>query len=369
MDQYQAVDIHHLARMYTKRTKHQAEDGWLHEYVNRAYRRLANEAEKLRREEEARGIQVNALERRLREKEAIKRYLRDVREAAAFRIEQETRLTAKRLEEFRKKEEARCLREDALERYFRAEEAFALEAYRVEQETGKGKETRALKQLQQDVIISRAQEVGGPLQRKRSRKPKPSRSHYWPQEAPSAWDENPPVPVPEQPIARALAPQLNVPSLLLTAPDPESEPSTHKSRRVIDDTSMLFPAYSRRIPSPNRQTPSNCKARKSRVKTGGHQRLAPKPSLFSYNTCDHPQCPLRGYAHEKGVFLYPEKYATDEEHASAATTFGKGNPTPGVWDAYFNAMADLRASHGDTGAVSREDIEVVRGFVAAHPMP
>ena len=363
MDQYQAVEIHHLTRMYTKRTKHQAEDDWSNEYVNRASRRLAKEAEKLRRQDDARGFQENPLERSLREQQAFERYLRDVREAEAFRTEQETRLTAKRLEEFRRKEEARCLREDALERYFRAEKAFA-----VEQETGKGKGTRALKQLQQDVIISRAQEVGGPLQRKRSRRPKPSRSYYWPQEAPSAWDENPPVPVTEQPIARARAPQLNVPSLILTASDPESEPSTHKSRRVIDDTSMLSPAYPRRTPSPNLRTPSNSKSRKSRKKISGHQRLAPKPSLFSYNTCDHPQCPLRGYAHEKGVFLYPEKYATDEEYASAAKTFGNGNPTPGVWDAYFNAMADLRASHGDTGAVSREDIEVVRGFVAAHPM-
>ena len=404
MDQYQAVDIDHLARMYTKRTKYPAEDWWK-ECESRASRRLAKEAEKLRKQEDARACRENALKRQLREEEAVERYLRDVgeveafrieqearcfregsleqrlreektfnpylrdlREAEAFRIEQETRSNAKRLAIFRKDEEARCLREDALERYFRAEQAFVLEASRVEPETSKRKETRALQQLQQDVSNARAQEVGRPLQRKKSHKPKPSPSYYWPQEAPSAWDKNPPIPFPKRPTARARAPQINIPYIVLTPPEPESEPSPHTRPKVID-TSMLSPTYTPRTPSPNLRPPSNSKARKSRLKTGGHQRLAPKPSLFSYNTCDHPQCPLRGYAHEKGVFLYPEKYATDEEYAAAAVTFGKGNPTPGIWDAYLNAMADLRASDGDTGAVRRKDIEVVKGFVAAHPMP
>ena len=288
------------------------------------------------------------------------------------------RRLAKKVDESRSKEEERAFREIAqdLEQFFKEEAAFAqadldrkAAALRVEQGTGalcefdliaKERETRDPQKVQQDVANFKTRETAGPLQRKRFYRLKPPRSYYWPRKLPSYWDE--------KPTTGALAPQLNIPSIRLTAPDPESE-SWPNTRPEVIDTTMLSPADAQRITSTSPRRPSSSQVRKSRGRTGGHQRLAPKPSIFSYNICNHPRCPLTCYTHEKGVFRYPEKYVTDEEYASAATTFGTGNPPPWIWDVYLNAMNDLEASGGDTRAVSKEDIEIVGGFVAAHPKP
>lgn len=290
------------------------------------------------------------------------------------------RRLGKKVDKFRSKEEACAFREIAqdLEQFFKEGAALAhtdlnrkAAALRVEQGTGalcefdliaKEKETRDPQKVQQDVANF---ETARPLQRN---KPKPPRSYYWPRKLPSARDESLPIPLPKKPTAGVLAPQLNIPSILLTAADPESKSSPH-ARPELMDSSMLSPADARRMPSASQQKLSNSQASKSRVRNRGHQPLAPKPSLFSYNICNHPECPLTSYTHEKGVFRYPGKYVTDEVHASAAITFGTGNPPPWIWDVYLNAMDDLEASGGNTGAVSQEDIKIVGGFVAAHPKP
>ena len=275
----------------------------------------------------------------------------------------------KRIHEFTTEEEEQAFREIAqdLKQFFREEEAsFAQKDPGELDIVAKEKKTRALQKVQQDIGSFRT-EVARPLPRKYFNKPKPPRSYYWPQKPPSAWDDSIPTTFAEKPAAGVLGPRLNIPSILLTAPDLESDSSPQIRSQVID-ASMLSPTYTPRIPSTSQREPSTSQARKNR-KTGGHRPLAPKPSLFSYNICNHPECPLTRYAHEKGVFKYPGRYATDEEYASAAITFGKGNPPPWIWDAYFSAMNDLKASGGDTKAVSEEDVKVVRGFAAAHPKP
>ena len=287
----------------------------------------------------------------------------------------------KKVHEFTTEEEEHAFREIAqdLKRFFREEASLAQKDLdrKAEQQTNalgefdiiaNEKGTHALQKMQQDIASFRTEEVARPLPRKQFYKPKPPSSYYWPQKPPSAWDNSLPVPCPENPTTPALASQVSIPSILLFAPDSDSD-SSPQTRPEVIDTSMLSPAYAPRIPSTSQQEePSTSQARKRR-KTGGHRPLAPKPSLFSFNVCDHPECPLTHYTHEKGVFRYPGRYATDEEHASADITFGKGNPPPWIWDAYFNAMNDLKASGGDTKAVREEDIEIVRGFTAAHPKP
>ena len=329
MDQYQPADIDQFARMNIKIIKTQAKE-WLKEQEAQLHKRLTKKVEKFRKEEEARSFREFVLGRFFGDREAPKDLDQRVE---AFRVAQETSW----LHDL----DTQC----------------------------KEKETQALRLLQQDVRYFKAQEASRPLQGNRSRRPKPSRSYYWPQESPSAWDTELPTRSREKTSARVVAPRLKIPrSIILTPPDSEPEYSPHARPEEID-TSLLSPADAQRIPSTSqRRTSSKSQARKPRgMMTDGHR--APKPSLFSYDVCVHPQCPLTCCTHERGVFLYPSKYVTDEEYASAFTTFQNGNPPPRIWDAYLNAMDDLRASGGDTKAVSQEDIEIVRGFVAAHPMP
>ncbi|KAL8787465.1 MAG: hypothetical protein Q9195_007757 [Heterodermia aff. obscurata] len=222
-------------------------------------------------------------------------------------------------------------------------------------------ETCALQELQQLFENLEIQDIGRSRNGGRFHKPKPNRSYYWPQEPASVLEKGLLVSFVEMPTAGVLAPQPNIPSITLTVPD--SEPSAHAFPKAIN-SSLLSPAYARQIPS-TIQPKSSKSYRKPKAKIRRTQKLAPKPSLFSYDICDHPRCPIKSYTHEKGVFRYPEKYITDEEHASANIIFGTGNPTPCVWDAYLRALDNLKAME----AVSVEDNEIVRGFVAAHPKP
>ena len=331
MDAYHAVGVNQLARMFAERIKHEKEE-WRKRKEAEVLRRRTKKAEKIRKEEE----------------------------------------------KLKKEEEAHIFREMALERFFN-EGVLApmnrdpgVEALRVEQEThlvreletkGKAKEARALEKLRQDFANFNIQEAGHPHQKNQSH-PQPSRSYYWPQGSPS---ESPAAGLSWTGPGGVLTPQLDIPSILVTAPDSEPESSPH-TRQAAIDTSMLSPADARRISPPRRRKSSKSKACKSKEKISTHQKRAPKLSGFFYDVCDHPQCPLT-YTHEKGVFLYPGKYATDEEYAAAAVTFGDSNPPPMIWDAYFNAMHDLQASYGNTEAVNQEDIGIIRGFLAAHPKP
>ena len=372
--------MNHFARMCSasidhleKKLRKQKEDHIL--------RRLTKKTDRFRSPEEARAFREIAqdLEQFFGEGATFTQTVLD-REAETSKAEQELRALCG-LDTFRKEEEPRAyqelqqtstgskIRETALDR--------EMETLKAEQELrtlcgldimSKEKERLAFQELQQAISSFKIQETARPIQKIQSRKPKPPRSYYWPQEAPSAWDHSPLTPFPREPSSGFVEPELIIPTITLTAPDTESDPSTN-ARPKTRDHSLLSPADARRTSSTNQRKPSNSQARKLREKARGQRHLAPKPSLFSYSICDHPKCPLTCYAHEKGVFLYPGKYATDAEYKSANITFGNGNPPPYVWDAYLEAMEDLNASGGNIEAVSKEDVDIVGGFIAAHPRP
>ena len=372
--------MNHIVRMCSASIDH-VEKKLRKQKEDRTLRRLTKKADRFRSPEEARAFREIAqdLEQFFGEGATFTQTVLD-REAETFKAEQELRALCG-LDTIRKEEEPRGyqelqqtsagskIQETALDREVETLKAKQdLRALYGLDTMCKEKEPCAFQELQQAISNFKIQESARPIQRIQSRKPKPPRSYYWPQEAPSAWDHSPLIPFPEEPSSGFVEPQFIIPSITLTPPDPESPSSTYTRPKTID-RSLLSPADARRTPSTNQRKPSNSQARKLRDKARGHRHLAPKPSIFSYNVCSHPKCPLTYYAHEKGVFLYPGKYATDAEYKSAQSTFENGNPPPYVWDAYLEAMEDLNASGGNIEAVSKEDVEIVGGFIAAHPRP
>ncbi|KAL8787464.1 MAG: hypothetical protein Q9195_007756 [Heterodermia aff. obscurata] len=184
----------------------------------------------------------------------------------------------------------------------------------------------------------------GPLERARSQLPKKPTGYYWP-----SWRHFPAL--------KHFSPPLQPPTQDRATPIPKiiiSEPTTSSisvaPRRM--DKSKLAPRTIAR-----RKVP-----RKAIEKGGTLGELAPKPSVFSYDICTHPRCPV-SRAHDKGGFHHgdEDRYRAElrrNGYDYDRMPFWLSNPPPEVWKAWDR----IRGIGGERAG----DVEIVEGYKAAH---
>lgn len=193
----------------------------------------------------------------------------------------------------------------------------------------------------------------GPIERSRLQRLKKPGDYYWPswQDLPAREELPAPLQSPSQEIA--------IPEIIISEPanSPLSSCSLAPPQRM--DASKLTPRTAPR-------------AKVLRKRDDGNERInvpwrdyygeiAPKPSLFSYNICTHPRCPISS-VHDKGYFLHGKRNTYWlEVRQNGRMPFGPNNPPPEVWEAYYRVMSP--------GGGCAGDVETVEGFKAAHWEP
>lgn len=229
----------------------------------------------------------------------------------------------------------------------------------------KAKERRALQKLQTDVKNVKAQHEATPLSQRLRARQKPPYTYYWPRKQPSSHQAQ----QAEAPSAGQNV-EVCVPTILITdtsvtpAPQELQAMSSVRDRHSTLDPSLL-------MPPPRRSMKPSGKAKIDGSLTRKHQKakqfefIAPKPSLFSFNICKDPNCPVE-WTHEEGIFKFGGECATKEEQKTAKATFGKCIPPPVVWEAYRGLAKDFKETAEDVVLVSRKSLEIVMGFTNAH---
>ncbi|CAF9936090.1 MAG: hypothetical protein HETSPECPRED_010008 [Heterodermia speciosa] len=192
----------------------------------------------------------------------------------------------------------------------------------------------------------------GLLERATLQRRKKHTGYYWP-----SWVHFPvlkelPTP-PQLPTQDGATP---IPEIIISEP-PNSPPTSSTftpSRRM--DGSKLVPRTIRRAKAPRKSCGNKEKG------NAPLSEIAPKPSIFSYNICTHPRCPV-ARPHDKGFFHHGD---TDRYYAEMRRSdynvlqmpFSVSNPLPEIWEAWDRMMG---AGDGDA-----RDVAIVEGFNAAH---
>ena len=191
------------------------------------------------------------------------------------------------------------------------------------------------------------QKPTGVIERLRSQKQKKPIEYYWPSARHFPALNELPAP-PEPPTHDGAA---AIPEIAIIRPQSPPSISFPLSPWQVDD-SKLTPK-----PSPQKTTkPSGGKDKASPA-----QLIAPKPSLFSFDICVHPRCPI-SRPHDKGSFHHgnEERYLHEINNGNNQTSgnpFGPSNPPPEVWNAWDRVTG---------GGGSAKDVEIVEGFKAVH---
>ena len=229
----------------------------------------------------------------------------------------------------------------------------------------KAKERRALLKLQSDVRNVKTQQEATPLLQRLRTRQKPPYTYYWPRKSPSSHHTQQAETSPAGQNVEACIPTIIITDINVSPAPEELEAMS----RVRDRHSTLNPALL--MPPPRRSMKPSGKAKTDNSPSQKHQKakefefIAPKPSLFSFNICKDPNCPIE-WTHEQGIFRFGGECATKEEQKTARATFGKCIPPPDVWEAYRGVAKDYKETAGDVILVNRRNLEILMGFTSAH---
>ena len=197
----------------------------------------------------------------------------------------------------------------------------------------------------------------GLLERYRMQIPKKPTYYYWPSSRHFPVLEEPSAPM--QPPT-TLDGVISIPEIIISE-QPSSPPPTSSAltptRRM--DSSKLTPRAIPRAKVTRKSSDGSGTA--SPAQSRDANEIAPKPSLFSYNLCTDPKCPI-SRPHDKGIFYHgdEDRFFLEIDMSDNGTSqppFGPSNPPPEVWDAWDRVT-------GCRGSV--RDVRIVEGFQAAH---
>ena len=168
----------------------------------------------------------------------------------------------------------------------------------------------------------------GLLERARSQRPKKPTYYYWP-----SWRHFPvleELSMPLQPPSQDEA--ASIPEIIISEPPSPSPTSSTPTPLGPVDISKLTPRTSPRARVMRKGGDSQDRA--SLAQSRDLNEIAPKPSLFSYNICTHPRCPI-SRPHDKGFFHHgdEDRYFLEVSMRDFETTriaFGPSNPPPEI---------------------------------------
>ena len=168
----------------------------------------------------------------------------------------------------------------------------------------------------------------GLLERARSQRPKKPTYYYWP-----SWRHFPvleELSAPLQPPSQDEA--ASIPEIIISEPPSSSPRSSTLTPLGPPDTSRLTPRTNPRAKVVRKCSDSEDRA--SLAQSRDLNGIAPKPSLFSYNICTHPRCPI-SRPHDKGFFHHgdEDRYFLEismRDFETSRIAFGPSNPPPEI---------------------------------------
>lgn len=206
----------------------------------------------------------------------------------------------------------------------------------------------------------------GPIERERMLRKKPPDGYYWPSRPPPSSAGSVSTSSPPQPSETVSTAEVTIPIILVSPSSPTPEP----------EATTQAPGPTQSNPDQSKLTPLVPKrSRKKRSRSAKQQRdreiyddfMAPKPSIFSFDLCKHPRCPLE-YSHEKEIFRRTWVLRIPSEIPEGE--FGNFRPCdpPLIIMCAVGRVEKCkkRQQQGRLCPVDQEDVDMVEGFYEAH---
>ena len=206
----------------------------------------------------------------------------------------------------------------------------------------------------------------GPIERARMLKRRPLFSYSWPDRPPPSSAVSVSTSSAPQASITVSTAEVTIPIISVSPPSPSPSPEPEAATQAPRLTQSDQDQSKLTVPVSKRPKDSRSKTTRKRRDRSSSD-LAPKPSIFSFDLCRHPRCPLE-YAHEKEVFRRTWQWTRSPDIPEGG--FGDFGP---CWAPFEITVAlgrvqscKRKQARGRSCTVDQEDVDLVEGFQDAH---